>query len=258
LQLHTILGQQTVDFDDTGRALRQARRLRFSSIATAMLVVAVFSIGVDRAATRSIGVVTATVIEIGIIGVALAIVSAPLSRMLRKSIIELDHVREGWRQDAIRDALTGLFNRRHFDERLSEEIARSHRHGNALSLILIDIDHFKRLNDQRGHAVGDAALREVAMRMRSMLRREDVVSRIGGDELAVIMPDTPIEQAFDKAERLRMSFAAAPVAVPVTLSCGVCGLMGDMSAEAFLKCADESLYRAKQQRDTVAAVQLTR
>ena len=254
-----------VDFDDTGKALRHARRLRFSSVATAMLVVALFSVGVDRLTTRYIGGLMATLVEVVVVGIALVMVSWPLARVLRKSIMGLHEVREQWRHDAMRDALTGLFNRRHFDARLTEEVARSRRHGNALSLLLIDIDRFKNINDRYGHSVGDAALQEVAMRVRNMFRREDVVARIGGDELAVIMPDTATDHAFDKAEHLRTMLAGEKVrvrdafsdAIGITVSCGVCGLVTEMRIEELLKCADASLYEAKARRNSVAAVQLT-
>ena len=262
--MQTTFATHNVDFDDTGRALRHARRLRISSIATAMVVVAVFSVGVDHLATRYIGGLTAKLVEVVVVGVALVIVSWPLSRMLRKSIMELHEVRERWRQDAMRDPLTGLFNRRHFDTRVAEEMARSRRHGNSLSLLLIDIDRFKSINDRYGHSVGDVALREVATRVRNMFRREDVVTRIGGDEIAVIMPDTAPEYAFEKAEMLRAALAEEPVltteefsgSIDITVSCGVCGLVKGMHIEELLRCADESLYEAKVRRNSVSAVQL--
>jgi diguanylate cyclase (GGDEF)-like protein len=261
--LATTTVTQDVDFDDTGRALRHARRLRVSSVATAMLVVAVFSVGFDHLATRYIGGITAKIVEVLVVGVALVIVSSPLSRMLRTSIIELHEVREKWRQDASRDVLTGLFNRRYFDARLAEETARSRRHGNPLSLLMIDIDRFKTINDRYGHAVGDAALRDVATRVRSMFRREDVVTRIGGDELAVILPDTETDHAFEKAELLRAALSReafvhheSGASIRITVSCGVCGFAGSMHIEELLKCADESLYEAKTRRNSVAAVQL--
>ena len=229
-----------------------------------MVVVAVFSIGVDHLAARYIGGLTANLVEVVVVGIALVMVSSPLSRMLRKSIIGLHEVREQWRHDAMRDALTGLFNRRHFDARLTEELARSRRHGNALSLLMIDIDRFKSINDRYGHSVGDAALQDVAMRVRNMFRREDVVARIGGDELAVIMPDTTTDCAFDKAEHVRTMLAAEKLRVRdtfsapigITVSCGVCGLVPEMHVEELLKCADASLYEAKARRNSVAAVQL--
>lgn len=229
-----------------------------------MFVVAVFSIGVDHLATRYIGGLTANVVEVVVVGIALVMVSEPLSRMLRKSIMGIHDVREQWRHDAMRDALTGLFNRRHFDARLAEEVARSRRHGNALSLLLIDIDRFKSINDRYGHSVGDAALQDVAMRVRNMFRREDVVARIGGDELAVILPDTATAHAFDKAEHLRTTLAGEEVrvrdafgsSISITVSCGVCGLATEMHIEELLSCADASLYEAKVRRNSVAAIQL--
>ena len=139
-------------FDDTGRVLRQARRLRQFSVLTAVVVVVVFSVSVEHAAQLRLGVVAARAIEICVLSSALILVTSPLSRMLKKSVIEFHDVRERWRSDAMRDSLTGLFNRRHFDERLSEEVARTRRHGNPLSLLVLDIDYFKSINDRYGHA----------------------------------------------------------------------------------------------------------
>ena len=130
-------------------------------------------------------------------------------------------------------------------------------------MILTDVDHFKKVNDRHGHQAGDAALRELATRIRKMFRREDVVARMGGDEMAVLMPDTPMDQSIDKAERLRQRVAAEPIAladasapVPLTVSCGVSAVENATdSGEDLVRRADASLYEAKKTRNTVAAVQ---
>jgi diguanylate cyclase (GGDEF)-like protein len=249
--------------EDTGRILRRARRLRLVSIGAAMATVGVFGFFLAPSLDQQFGIRTTLLFETLIVGAALVLVTGPLYGILRRSVLELHNVREAWRLEAIRDFVTGLFNRRHFDGRLDEEVARSHRHGNPLSMILTDIDHFKKVNDRHGHQAGDAALRELAKRTRKMFRREDVVARMGGDEMAILMPDTPIDQSIDKAERLRERVAAEPILlmdasapVPLTVSCGVSAVENASDCgEDLVRRADASLYEAKKTRNTVAAVQ---
>src|SRR5262249_797283 len=104
---------------------------------------------------------------------------------------------------ALRDPLTGLFNRRQFDERLSAELSAARRHGNTLSLLMIDVDHFKVINDTHGHLAGDAALKMVAQSLLEASRREDVVARFGGEEFVVLARGTDLGGAQRFAERLR-------------------------------------------------------
>jgi diguanylate cyclase (GGDEF)-like protein len=249
--------------DDTARILRRARRLRGVSIAVAMATVGGFGFLLAPAAENRFGMRTTQLFETLIVGAALVLVTGPLSRILKRSVIELHNVREAWRLEAIRDFVTGLFNRRHFDGRLNEEIARSHRHGNPLSVIVTDVDDFKKVNDRHGHPAGDTALRELARRIRKMFRREDVVARVGGDEMAILMPDTPMDESINKAERLRERFAREPIRladasapVPLTISCGVASSEGQGDcADDLMRRADESLYEAKKQRNAVGAVQ---
>ena len=152
-----------------------------------------------------------------------------------------------------RDALTGAFNRKHFDERLRTEVAYAARHDADLSLILFDLDHFKRVNDTLGHPAGDAVLRQVARLAEQTLRAEDVLARFGGEEFAVILRGTSAAGALRLAERLRATIAAVPVVVerrpvPVTISagCAALDLAAGASAEVLLKAADAGLYAAKR------------
>src|SRR5690606_747852 len=115
--------------------------------------------------------------------------------------LEEDQIALG--QLAIRDGLTDLYNRREFERLLAEEIHRASRYRHPLSMLLIDIDKFKVINDTIGHRAGDQALRLVSFEMRTCSRKGDVVARYGGDELAVLMPETPMEDAFVLAERIR-------------------------------------------------------
>jgi diguanylate cyclase (GGDEF)-like protein/putative nucleotidyltransferase with HDIG domain len=151
------------------------------------------------------------------------------------------------------DVLTGLHNRRHAMETIDHELARASRQDEAVALLLIDVDFFKRVNDTYGHVPGDGVLVEVARRLRSGVRSWDTVARIGGEEFCVVAPEIEGERAAaELAERLRAAVAeraidAAGVAIPVTVSVGVAVLRSDTgSAEHALECADRALYAAKR------------
>lgn len=150
------------------------------------------------------------------------------------------------------DRLTGLLNRGAFDERLAAEWARSRRYERPLSLVLLDVDRFKRFNDRHGQPAGDAALRMVAVRLRSLLRATDVVARFGGEEFVLLMPETEAETALAKTEAVRMELAQAPIAgrggatSHVTVSAGVASWPQDgPGRDDLLARADERLYLAK-------------
>lgn len=151
-----------------------------------------------------------------------------------------------------RDALTGAYNRKHFDERLLTELAHAARHRSTTALLLFDIDHFKRVNDTYGHAAGDAVLRQVAGVTLSRLRSEDVFARIGGEEFAVLLRGVSVAGAARLAERLRTSISAVPTmfegrTVPVTISIGCAATTGapDARSDELIRRADERLYQAK-------------
>jgi diguanylate cyclase (GGDEF)-like protein len=142
-------------------------------------------------------------------------------------------------------------NRRHFDERLAAELAFARRHETDLALVLLDVDHFKRINDSLGHATGDVILAEVATRLQRTLRGEDLVARFGGEEFAVVLRSEGIEQAMQVADRLRScvserAYAVAERPVEVTISGGcACLTEGEATAAALLGAADRRLYLAK-------------
>lgn len=152
---------------------------------------------------------------------------------------------------AIRDYLTGCFNRRHFYTLAEPELARAHRHGTPLSLLMFDFDHFKQVNDTYGHAGGDAVLQQAVEVIQERLRISDVLSRLGGEEFAVLLPETELEQAKQLAERLRQAIAEHPfehagVPIPATASFGVATAQpGDVSIDVLLGRADLGLYLAK-------------
>jgi len=151
-----------------------------------------------------------------------------------------------------RDALTGAYNRKHFDERILSELAYAARHKTNSSLILFDIDHFKKVNDTWGHAAGDAVLRQVSGITLSRLRTEDLFARIGGEEFAVLLRGVSLEGAARLAERLRTSVSAVPTLfdqnnIPVTISLGCASLKcteGQLG-DGLIRLADERLYEAK-------------
>jgi two-component system, cell cycle response regulator len=155
-------------------------------------------------------------------------------------------------ESAVRDGLTRLYNRRFFDERLHAEIAFAIRHRKPLALLLLDVDHFKRVNDTRGHQVGDITLREIAQRLFGAVRDGDIVARFGGEELAILCRDTDEAEGLSIANHLR-SLVATEIplsdepALLVTVSVGIAvAPRASVSSEAELvKAADSALYAAK-------------
>ncbi|MEX2617610.1 MAG: PleD family two-component system response regulator [Alphaproteobacteria bacterium] len=163
---------------------------------------------------------------------------------------------------ALTDSLTGLYNRRYLTAHLSGQIERVERGGKSLSLIMFDIDFFKRVNDLHGHAVGDAVLQELAHRVSGNLRSFDTVARMGGEEFVIVMPDTNVTIACAVAERLRLDIEARGFAapglsakLPITISIGVAtAFESGNTSEAILKRADDALYRAKESGRNMAVL----
>jgi diguanylate cyclase (GGDEF)-like protein len=152
------------------------------------------------------------------------------------------------RQLADLDALTGLHNRRFFHETLARECARAHRYERRLSLIIFDLDDFKEINDRIGHLAGDAVLAEAAERVRDVVRTADIACRVGGDEFAVILPESGIEDADQLYRRLLNAVSSRPIgqAGKLFLSAGVAELRAEDDPVSFFQRADEALYRAKE------------
>jgi diguanylate cyclase (GGDEF)-like protein len=148
---------------------------------------------------------------------------------------------------AITDGGTGLFNRGHFKTRIEQECQRSRRHQLPLSLMLVDIDHLKRINDTSGHEGGDAAISAVAAAIKDTVRSSDVGARYGGDEFAIILPHTTASQAVEIAHRLQDSLLAYRDARAPTISVGVADLelADDQTPRGLLLAADRALYAAK-------------
>jgi diguanylate cyclase (GGDEF)-like protein/PAS domain S-box-containing protein len=149
---------------------------------------------------------------------------------------------------AATDALTGLANYRTFHERLVTEFERSSRYGRLLSVAVLDLDHFKQVNDTHGHQIGDCVLAEVATRLASAVRSGELVARIGGEEFAWLMPEAAQADAYAAAERIRHAIESTPfgTAGTLTMSIGVCSKGRAETMEELFKFADQALYRAKQ------------
>lgn len=178
--------------------------------------------------------------------------------------LERHHLYTGVEKIGLTDELTGLFNRRMFNYLMEREINRSRRYTRPFSLVMIDIDHFKKINDTWGHPAGDAILRELGALMRENFRKLDVPVRYGGEEFACLLPETPLEEAIQVAERFRIvveqnAFRHGRQRIPVTVSLGVAAVGGGpnadtMTAEDLLRFADRALYQAKQNgRNRIAA-----
>ncbi|MDB5506940.1 MAG: diguanylate cyclase [Devosia sp.] len=158
-------------------------------------------------------------------------------------------LREKLRNQALRDPLTGLYNRRYMEDTLTRFVRLAEREQRTLSVIMIDLDNFKRLNDEHGHAMGDAVLRETASTIVSSLRETDVACRYGGEELIVILPDCELDKAAEKAEllRLRIESLSATHNTAISASFGVASIPHTSHATTdLLAAADAALYRAKQ------------
>lgn len=168
--------------------------------------------------------------------------------------------REVKRQSII-DALTQTYNRHHFVSKLAAEVRRAKRYSRPCSLLFVDVDRFKEINDEYGHLQGDQVLRDLGKLFLQSVREVDVVCRYGGDEFLVLLPETTLEMARQTAEKLRARVQehrfrhvdSPAVTVPVTVSMGVSALELDQTDEEFLQAADEALYRAKKAGRNVVA-----
>ena len=171
-----------------------------------------------------------------------------LNLMLRRLVVNpVDVHQRALRRLATQDSLTGATNRRGFMDRLLRAQSEAEVQAAPLSLVMVDLDHFKRINDEHGHGVGDAVLREVAHRMRRQIRRADLLGRLGGEEFAILLPDTDLVGARTQAEHLLAALRSQsfPTAGRVTASLGVAQWNGREAASSWLHRADLALYEAK-------------
>jgi diguanylate cyclase (GGDEF)-like protein/PAS domain S-box-containing protein len=164
---------------------------------------------------------------------------------------KIQRLNAGLEQLAMTDYLTSLYNRRFFMQRGMEEVKRARRNTQPLSLLMLDIDQLKKVNDTHGHEVGDIVLQQIASTLKSSLRETDILGRMGGEEFAILLPNTALEEACLLADRVRQSIAAKPFEMSgalqaVTVSIGVVVITGKMSGiDDMLRIADAAMYRAK-------------
>ena len=185
---------------------------------------------------------------------ALALANQQLSEQIREN----EALQALLREQAVHDPLTGLYNRRYLDEIAGRELTRARREKTPVTLAVLDIDHFKGINDRYGHQGGDRVLVELAELLRAHIRSTDIACRIGGEEFLLLLPNLPLRAAIERAERLRQAFAALPVhfdewTLRATLSIGLAGYPdhGD-TVDFLIRAADEALYEAKRRgRDRV-------
>jgi two-component system cell cycle response regulator len=180
---------------------------------------------------------------LGVLALGLLLRVRGLSKKLRRT--EAESRRN--RRLADLDALTGLHNRRYFHETLAREVARAERYGRSLALAILDLDDFKAINDEIGHLAGDTVLADVAERLRAVVRSADIACRVGGDEFAVILPESSAADAEQLYHRVQRAVAAAPVEQGgrMKLSGGIAELLEEEDPSSLFERADEALYRAK-------------
>jgi len=186
-----------------------------------------------------------------VVGLVLLVVGVVVANALRRSWAREAAAHEELRQRATTDELTGLANRRELLASLDRMMASARRSGRPLSVAILDIDHFKRVNDRFGHIAGDEVIRRVAQMAVEVMRNEDLVGRLGGEEYVIVLPDTDAGQAMLACERLRKAIAATQVMLPegtvlqVTLSSGIAAFNPEDDRTSLIARADEALYAAK-------------
>jgi two-component system, cell cycle response regulator len=182
-----------------------------------------------------------------------------LEQSLRDANIQVERL-------SVTDPLLGIYNRRYLHERLPEEAARAQRYGASLSVVMLDLDYFKNINDTYGHEAGDAVLQQCVTTARSTLRSSDWMARYGGEEFVIVLPETHIQGAYAVAERVRRQCAETPISIPtgqvsITASFGVASLeglvKGDDSTDAILREADKALYESKRNGRNMVTCQRT-
>ena len=184
-----------------------------------------------------------------------ALVVLPLLATVGFMLMCTERGQEELERTARLDFLTGIFNRRAIEDLASRAISAARRHGTPLAIMILDLDHFKRINDAHGHEVGDNALLETVLRMREAMRAEDLIGRLGGEEFVAVMPDMDLAGAYAAAERLRSNFCDRPmfigsggerIEIVLTVSIGIAALQpGDQLFSHLLRRADQAMYAAK-------------
>lgn len=214
---------------------------RIRSMACVPIIASVGDGGGDTA-----GVMTATSSRVDAFGAA----ELELLRFVARTIaLDIENMR--LRKVSVTDPLTGAYNREFLHTRLPAELAAARHRGVALSVAMVDVDHFKPINDRYGHAVGDEVLAQVAERLRAATRKGDVLVRYGGEEFLVVLPDADLDRAGEVGERMRLAMQAETIetstgaTIEVRISAGVAALALEDDATSLIRRADTALYRAK-------------
>ena len=224
---------------------------------TGLLLVPVIYPAVD---THSWPGLVIFVLLIAVLSMVAAVISQQDLAQIAGQTLQLSLSEARLREQSVRDALTGLFNRRYLEETLTRELGRAQRLRHPLGIVMLDIDHFKLVNDTYGHAAGDTVLRELGNLLASQVRGSDVACRYGGEEFVLLLPEASRETTCQRAETIRAGASRIALSdqgrliAPITLSLGVAAFPEDgTQADPLLKSADDALYRAKREgRDRVA------
>ncbi|HUH02677.1 MAG TPA: sensor domain-containing diguanylate cyclase [Kofleriaceae bacterium] len=218
---------------------------RIRSMACVPIIASIGDGGVSGVGDTA-GVMTATSSRLDAFGAA----ELELLRFVARTIaLDIENMR--LRKVSVTDPLTGAYNREFLHTRLPAELTAARHRGVALSVAMVDVDHFKPINDRFGHAVGDVVLAQVAERLRGATRKGDVLVRYGGEEFLVVLPDADLDRAGDVGERMRLALQAEPIetgtgaTLEVRISAGVAALGLDDDATSLIRRADTALYRAK-------------
>jgi diguanylate cyclase (GGDEF)-like protein len=261
---HTLPPGLAIDGDSVVAEQCAMRKLLHKEDARVLRGATIYGNGEPRREIGGLAVLPLARADIGVIG-AIVIESDTHDTLTRREVENVSllgviaarsletawEIEEEWRR-ARTDQLTGLYNRRHFDEQLARIVSDSLAHGSPASLIVADVDHFKRVNDTYGHEAGDAVLKAVARVFLDCLRAEDVCARYGGEEIAILLPETSVERAQEVAERVRKAIEGKPVqhgdrTIRVTASFGVAGYPESTALrDALFPAADRALYDAKE------------
>ncbi len=207
------------------------------------------------AETQQVGEV-ATIIAIGVIGLLLAFFTRHTNmRVERAYSAHLEGLSQRLRSLAYQDSLTELYNHRYFYEQLTHEVERANRYGRPVSVILLDLDHFKEVNDTYGHLMGDKLLSLIGRVISEQVRGADIAARYGGDEFAIILPDTPLQAAQVAADKLAAAIVAGQTStgqsegIPISGSCGVASCPDEArTVSDLLQLADDRVYQSKKSR----------
>jgi diguanylate cyclase (GGDEF)-like protein len=170
----------------------------------------------------------------------------------QSQLIEIGLLQSKLREQAIRDPLTNLFNRRYLEETLDHEIARASREGYSIGIMMIDLDHFKKVNDTYGHEAGDNVLKAIATTLSVETRRGDFACRYGGEEFVIVMPNMDSHVAYERAEKLRNTLNSLYIpygiySLTITISMGIASYPANgLTRETILRAADKAMYAAKE------------